>query len=107
MSNTLLVLNLVALVLLLIAFVLLLVSLRRSELPSRWYISQFLLMFLLGCILASTLIRRIWPSAEKGLLIVVALLLPITCWLIWRNLREHLRAVGLMSKPEEPGRAGE
>jgi hypothetical protein len=107
MSNSLLVLNLVGLVLLLVAFVLLLVSLRRRELPSRWYISQFLLMFLLGCILASTLIRRIWPSAEKGLLIVVALLLPITLWLTWKNLREHLRAVGLLSKPEGPGRAGE
>jgi peptidoglycan/LPS O-acetylase OafA/YrhL len=107
MSNTLLVLNLVALVLLLIAFVLLLVSLRRRELPSRWYISQFLLMFLLGCILASTLIRKIWPSAEKGLLIVVALLLPITCWLIWKNLREHLRATGLFSSSEKAERSGD
>jgi peptidoglycan/LPS O-acetylase OafA/YrhL len=107
MSNSLLVLNLVALVLLLIAFVLLLVSLRRRELPSRWYISQFLLMFLLGCILASTLIRRIWPSAEKGLLIVVALLLPITCWLIWKNLREHLRATRLLSSSDKAKQSGD
>ena len=107
MSNTLLALNVVGLVLLVVALVLLLVSLRRRELPSRWYISQFLLMFLLGCILASTLIRKIWPSAEKGLLIVVALLLPITCWLIWKNLREHLRAVGLLSRSDKAEQSGD
>ena len=93
-------LNVVGAVLLLIAFVLLFISLRRRELPSRWYVSQFLLMFLLGCILASTLLRKIYPQAEVGLLVVVAILLPVTIWLIWRNIREHMRAVGMMSKRE-------
>ena len=60
-------------------------------------IAVMLLMFLLGCILASTLIRKIYPSAEAGLLIVVAVMLPVTFWLIWRNLRDHLRSVGLLS----------
>jgi hypothetical protein len=100
MSNTLFVLNIVGAVLLLFAFVLLFVSLRKRELPSRWYVAQFLLMFLLGCILASTLLRKIYPSAEVGLVIVVAILLPVTGWLVWRNLREHMRAVGLISKGE-------
>jgi len=107
MSDTLLVLNVVGAVLLLVATILLFISLRRRELPSRWYVSQFLLMFLLGCILASTLIRKVYPSAEKRLLVVVALLLPVTIWLIWRNIKEHMRAVGLMSGPKESNEKGE
>jgi hypothetical protein len=100
-ADVILAFRLVGAVMLLAAVAVMIIAYRSRKEASGLVPSLVLLLIFNGFMLMASFVGERWPQFEMVLVIAALILLPIIFWLVWKNFRNHLRSVGLLTGSEK------